>query len=68
MAERLELAIDGMGCGHCIASVRKALEALPGVEVEGVEIGSATVRLVGSNAPNREGILEAIRGAGYQPR
>lgn len=33
--ERVTLAITGMTCGHCVASVRKALAAVPGVgEVE----------------------------------
>lgn len=37
------LTIDGMSCGHCVMHVRKALEALPGVSAESVEIGKATV-------------------------
>ena len=33
--ERVTLAITGMTCGHCVASVKKALAAIPGVgEVE----------------------------------
>ena len=33
--ERVTLAITGMTCGHCVAAVRKALAAVPGVgEVE----------------------------------
>ena len=33
--ERVALAITGMTCGHCVAAVKKALAAVPGVgEVE----------------------------------
>jgi copper chaperone len=42
--ERITLAIEGMTCGHCVRAVRDALEGLPAVEVEAVEVGSATVR------------------------
>ncbi len=41
--EQLQLAIDGMSCGHCIASVRRALGALRGVAVQNVTVGSARV-------------------------
>ncbi len=37
------VTIEGMSCGHCVMHVRKALEALPGVSTEVVEIGRATV-------------------------
>ncbi len=38
------LAITGMSCGHCVDAVKRALAAVPGVEVEHVEVGSATVK------------------------
>ena len=28
------LAIDNMSCGHCVARVKKALEAVPGITVQ----------------------------------
>jgi len=37
------LSIEGMSCGHCVAHVTKALEGLPGVSAESVEIGGAVV-------------------------
>jgi copper chaperone len=39
------IAINGMSCGHCVAAVSKALAAVPGVTVESVQIGSATVAI-----------------------
>lgn len=41
--EKLTMNISGMTCGHCVGQVTKALESLDGVEVEQVEVGSATV-------------------------
>lgn len=64
----MELEIEGMGCGHCVNAVRTALEAIPDVEVEGVEIGSAAVRFVGTGAPDRAKVVAAVREAGYELR
>ncbi len=41
----LELKIDGMTCGHCVAAVKRALEAVEGVTVADVAIGSASVQV-----------------------
>lgn len=41
--ERMELKLQGMSCGHCVAAVRGALERLEGVAVEDVGIGEARV-------------------------
>jgi copper chaperone len=43
--ERFDLAIAGMTCGHCVRAVSNALNGLPGVEVDDVRIGRASVRL-----------------------
>ena len=62
----LHLTIAGMSCGHCVARVSKTLQALEGLEVDDVGIGTADVRF----DPTRrsvEDILEAVRDAGYQP-
>ena len=41
--ETISLAIAGMSCGHRVAAVRRALAAVPGVQVQDVRIGGATV-------------------------
>ena len=63
-AQRLDLDITGMTCGHCVGAVREALEALPGVQVQRVSIGSAAVALEHGASP--AALVEAIREAGYQ--
>lgn len=66
--ERITITIEGMTCGHCVAAVRKALEGLPGVEVEEVRIGGATLRMKepGKAAVDVRAAVEAAVGnAGY---
>ena len=60
----LDLEIEGMSCGHCVASVSQALRELPGVEVKNVRIGAAR----GSYEPDKvttEEIVLAVEDAGY---
>jgi copper chaperone CopZ len=61
------VAIDGMSCGHCVAAVRRALEATPGVEVTHVAIGEARVRLDPTRV-DRSAIEATIEEAGYTVR
>jgi len=39
------LTIDGMSCQHCVRSVKTSLEAIPGVDVMDVKVGSAQIRV-----------------------
>jgi copper chaperone CopZ len=61
------IEIDGMNCGHCVMSVKKALGKLPGVTVEDVKIGSATIHFDAA-ATNIQAIHKAIADAGFEPR
>lgn len=61
---RTTLKIDGMSCGHCVASVKKALERLDGVTVEHVAVGAATVAYDPDLASPAQ-IAEAVGDAGY---
>ena len=56
--------IEGMSCGHCVRAVREALEGVPGVEVEAVEIGHAVVRYDTAEI-GRSTLVEAVEEAGY---
>ena len=60
---KLNLKIDGMGCEHCIKSVREALEGINGVKVLDVKIGSAEVEVENDNVLNE--IREKLDDAGY---
>jgi copper chaperone CopZ len=43
MQNTLNLSLSGMHCGACVRRVTAALEALPGVQVRSVEVGSARI-------------------------
>ena len=58
--------IEGMMCGHCSGRVKKALEAVAGVETAEVshETGTAEVTLRGDVSD--EALAEAVTDAGYK--
>ena len=60
----MSMEINGMTCGHCVTAVREALGAVPGVEVEAVAIGSATVRF-DEHQLDRARITQAVVDEGY---
>ena len=60
---KLNLKIDGMGCEHCVKSVREALEGINGVKVLDVKIGSAEVEAENDSVLNE--IKEKLDDAGY---
>ena len=65
--ETLKLAITGMSCGHCVASVRRALDGVPGVDVRDVAIGGAELGVRAADAgPATAAALAAVRDAGYE--
>ena len=41
-SQHATLAIDGMSCGHCVASVQKALAGVAGLTDARVSVGKAT--------------------------
>lgn len=58
------LSIEGMHCNGCVQRVRKALEALDGVELREVSVGSAR----GTYDPDelaQSALPEAIRAIGF---
>ena len=58
--DELLLPIEGMSCGGCVASVRRALEAVPQTEIVSIEVGKAVVR-----TEQRDAVVSAIEDAGF---
>ena len=58
------LEIDGMSCGHCVAAVKQALEAVDGVDVENVSVGQARISVT-DDEKSVDVIKEAVEDAGY---
>ena len=61
---RHSIAIDGMSCGHCVQSVKKELQKLPGVNIIDVQIGKAVIEY-NEGTVTTEMISQAITEAGY---
>ena len=59
------LYIDGMSCGHCLNAVNRALSAVPGVEIESVQMGRAEVRY-DESATSPAALEAAVSEAGYR--
>ena len=63
MTEKNTITVNDMTCGHCVGTVRGALEeALPGTQVE-IDLATHKVSFTGDKAKGEE----AIREAGYTP-
>ena len=63
--KELKLEVAGMSCGHCVNAVREALISVPGVKVESVSIGSATVAFDEAKATVGD-LVDAVSDAGYE--
>ncbi len=59
------IQIDGMSCMHCVMRVKKAIEALPGIQGLNVEVGKATVQFDDAKTSQKD-IEGAITKAGYK--
>ena len=57
---RYHIAIEGMGCAHCVKSVTEALTGL-GAKVEDCVIGGADIEFTGDTAA----VTEAIADRGF---
>ncbi|HVN13890.1 MAG TPA: heavy metal-associated domain-containing protein [Kineosporiaceae bacterium] len=61
--------VTGMTCGHCVASVRHEIGALPGVTDVAVDLvldGTSTVTVDATEPLDVEAVRQAIDEAGYQ--
>lgn len=63
--ERVTLEVQGMSCQHCVRAVREALGSVDGVEVERVDIGTATVSIDPARA-STGALIDAVQDAGYE--
>jgi copper chaperone len=61
-----ELQVENMSCGHCVAAVTKAVQALDGSAKVEVDLATKQVR-VDSGAP-LDAVTAAIVEAGYPVR
>ena len=62
--ETKEYTITGMSCQHCVANVKKSLEALEGVELATPDLDSGQVLIDGDNLDS-ERLKQTVIDAGY---
>jgi copper chaperone CopZ len=60
-----EFKIEGMSCGHCVMSVRKAIGKLDNVKIDDVQIGKAKLEYDELKTPETV-IIITIENAGYK--
>ena len=59
------LSIEGMSCGHCLNAVNRALSTIPGVVLDSVQMGRASIRY-DESVVALEAIGAAVADAGYR--
>ena len=64
MQDTLELSIEGMHCGACVRRVTNALQTVPGVQINSVEVGSAKLEFNPEDTTPEE-ITAAVSGIGF---
>jgi len=66
MTHEVRIGVGGMSCASCVARVERAIERKPGVASASVNLAAETavVRLDQAALPE---LLDAVRGAGYDP-
>ncbi len=62
--KKMTLKIKGMMCMHCVAHVKKALEAVSGVTSVEVDLNAGTATVLGS--ATKEALTAAVVDAGYE--
>ncbi len=60
----VQLAIQGMTCGHCVMSLKKELSKIAGLTINSVEIGLANVEMDELKVTDNK-LREAVEEAGY---
>ena len=65
----VELAVNGMTCGHCVASVTEELEAVDGVKHVDVILessGTSKVTVLSDTLLDDDALREAVSEAGFE--
>jgi uncharacterized membrane protein YraQ (UPF0718 family)/copper chaperone CopZ len=63
-SQRLELAIDGMTCGHCVANVTRALKECGGVTSVQIDLTTGRAEITGDGLKSHH-LIAAVKSAGY---
>jgi len=59
-------AVEGMTCGHCVASVKEEVGGLAGVQAVDVDLATGAVKVRSAEPLSRDAVEAAVVEAGYQ--
>jgi copper chaperone len=66
MASTMTYQVNGMTCGHCVASVTEELSAVPGVTAVQVDLASGRVDVTADAPLEMSAVVAAVEEAGYE--
>lgn len=66
MSSKKTLQLEGMTCGHCVASVTKELNKVAGVTDVSVDLESQSATIQAEDAVSQDQLSAAIDEAGYK--
>ena len=64
--KEMKIKVNGMSCGHCEAHVKKALEAIDGIESAVASHDECLATITTSKDVDEAAIKAAVEGAGYE--
>lgn len=65
MAQTIQLTVTGMTCDHCVRSVTKALQDVPGVTSATVSLSDKAATVFGDGIELSK-LIEAVKEEGYE--
>lgn len=66
MEKSTHLTIKGMTCGGCVSSVKRVLEAVPGVKAADVSLANASANVRHDDSLDTRRLKTAVEEAGFE--
>jgi copper chaperone len=66
MSDTRTYTVEGMTCGHCVASVAEEVQEIPGVENVDVVLETGAVTVTSVRPLDDNAVRAAVEEAGYQ--
>jgi copper chaperone len=66
MSDTRTYTVQGMTCGHCVASVTEEVQEIPGVENVDVVLETGSVTVTSAEPLDDTAVRAAVEEAGYQ--
>ena len=66
MSQTSTYTVNGMTCGHCVASVTEELQEIPGIEAVDVTLDTGELVITSQTEIDPEVVRAAVETAGYR--